>query len=543
MKRLDWLAPFGLGAIAVGLLLGAGIVGWSSGWSFLPVSLGSLCLAGWVGTHIRQIQAFFGLRSTQSNANILVAIAAVLLILGVVNFMGARYTAEFDITETGVARLSPQTQAIVRDLQQPVNVVAVSSAPPSSLLRQQLERYQRLNPAQFSFEFVDPRKDPVRTRALRVTTDNTLVVVTGARQQQLPIPVPLAFESELTPTLVQTLQSEDSTIYFLEGHGELPLESSPDTPAIGQAITALENEGYSTVSLNLVEDETIPADAAAIAIVAPQRALFPAEVERLQTYLDVGGRLLLLLSPQVDAGLQPLLSNWDIELSDDVVVDVSQMSQLLGFGPVVTVVTNYGDHPITQPIAQQGLMTIFPAARSFAGNAEDGNVILLSNDSSWGEMEPEGSNVAYDEGRDRLGPLPLGVAVSREVASAENPPAENPPAENGTNADASDDDATATSEGVDSADEAPTEARLVAIGNAAFIADGTFNQQGNRDLFLNAVNWLVERDALLSIRPKSAINRRFSLTSQNFAGLSILSIVLLPLLALGTGFTVWWQRR
>ncbi|MEO0852405.1 MAG: Gldg family protein, partial [Cyanobacteria bacterium J06648_11] len=291
MKGFDWLAPLGLGALAVGLLLGAGVVGWASGWSFLPIALGSLGLAGWVGTHIPQIQQFFGLRSTQSNANILVAVAAVLAIAGVVNFIGARYTAEFDITETGIARLSPQTQMVVRDLQQPVKVVAVSSAPPAPSLRQQFERYQKLNPAQFSFEFVDPQKDPVRTRALNVTANNTLVVVAGDRQRQLPFPSPLTFESELTPVLVQTLQTEESAVYFLEGHGELPLQSAPDRPALGRAIAALEQEGYTTASLNLVENGDIPSDAAALAIVAPQRALFPAEVDVLQTYLNGGGRL------------------------------------------------------------------------------------------------------------------------------------------------------------------------------------------------------------------------------------------------------------
>ncbi|MEO1131200.1 MAG: Gldg family protein, partial [Cyanobacteria bacterium J06639_1] len=195
MKGFDWLAPVGLGAIAVGLFLGAGIVGWSSGWSFLPLGIGALLLAGWIGTHIPQIQAFFGLRSTQSNANILVAVAAVVVILGIANFLGARYSAEFDISETGVARLSPQTQTVIRTLEQPVRVTAVSTGSPAAYLRQQLERYQKLNPAQFSFDFLDPRKDPVRTRELEVISDNTLVVSAGDRQQQLPIPDPLTLES------------------------------------------------------------------------------------------------------------------------------------------------------------------------------------------------------------------------------------------------------------------------------------------------------------------------------------------------------------
>ncbi|MEM6446460.1 MAG: Gldg family protein [Cyanobacteria bacterium P01_D01_bin.123] len=557
MKGFDWLAPLGLGAIAVGLLLGAGLVGWSSGWSYLPIAIGGLAIAGWIATHISHIQQFFGLRSTQSNANILVAVAAVLVILGIINFLGARYTTEFDVSETGIAELSPQTETALRELQQPVQIVAVSTQP-SPYVRQQLERYQKLNPQQFSFEFLDPQKNPVRTQDLEVTSDNTLVVVTGDRRQQLPAPAPLNFESELTPVIVQVTQSERRAIYFLQGHGELPLASPSGGPSLSQAIAALDREGYATEPLNLVEAGKIPADAAAIAIASPRRALFPAEVETLQTYLNAGGRIFLLIDPRTDAGFEPILTDWGIELEDDIIVDVSQVSQLLGFGPAVAVVTSYGDHPITQPLAQQGLMTLFPAARSLSLSG-DGTAFLSSSAQSWGETDAEIREVSFDENNDLPGPLTLGVALTREVESATSESA-NGTAAAETSSTSEESEAGNTSEAADAGSTESTnadveneaaneseseikEARLVAIGNAAFAADGNFNQQGNRDLFLNAINWLTERDALISIRPKSPVNRRFSLTAQNFNGLVVLSSIVLPILALGTGFTVWWQRR
>lgn len=530
MKGLDWLAPVGFGAIAVGLLLGAAVVGWSSGWSFLPVGIGGLMLAGWIATHIPQIQQFFGLRSTQSTANILVAVIAVLVILGIVNFLGARYTTEFDVTETGITQISSQTETAIRTLEQPLQVIAVSTQPPP-YLREQLERYQKLNPNQFSFEFLDPQRNPVRARELEVTADNTLVIVAGDRRQQIPAPTPLNFESALTPVIVQVTQTAPPSIYFLQGHGELSLNASASgEPSLAQAIAALEREGYATEPLNLVDAGDVPENAAAIAITAPRRALFPAEVETLQTYLNQGGRVLLLLDARADAGIEPILTEWGIELADDIVVDVSRLNQQLGFGAAVSVVTRYADHPITQPLAQQGLMTLFPAARSLSLSGE-GTAFLSSNPQSWGETNADLSEVSFDEGSDLPGPLTLGVALTREVAATDAP--ELPQSTDGETAESAEVEA----------EDKPVEARLVAIGNAAFAADGNFNQQGNSDLFLNSMNWLVDRDALISIRPKSPTNRRFSLTAQNFIGLLVLSCIVLPLVALGIGFTVWWQRR
>ena len=256
-----------------------------------------------------------------------------------------------------------------------------------------------------------------------------------------------------------------------------------------------------------------------LVLAGPQRALFPGEVEKLQDYLAKGGRLLLLIGPRVDAGLDPLLEEWGVVLGNDILIEVRSVS--LGTSPAVALVTTYGDHPITAPLAEQRLMTLFPLARSVETEAREGiqaTPLLRTGPQSWGETSPnlEAGPLQFDPDQDKPGPLTLGVALTRQVEGDQN-----------------------NSE----SQEAPTESRLVVIGNVNFALDGNLRQQGNRDLFLNTLNWLTERTEQISVRPKSITDRRLTLTGQNFRWLVLGSTVLLPVVALGSGAVLWWQRR
>ncbi len=513
----DWTGILGLGVIAIGLLVGAALTGWTA----VPLSLlaaGLALVVVWGLTHQREVSVFLGLRSTQTNANILVAVAAMAVILVLLNVVAVRYDLRLDLTEGGLFTLSPQTRQLVQGLAQPVKVWVVTTAPDPNL-REQLERYRRLNPERFQFEFVDPNRDPLTVQRLQVTQNNTLVVEAGESRQQLPQPPAPELESKLTPVLSKVVNRGELLAYFVQGHGEVSLEAREGTPTLAQAVAALGQEGYRVEPLNLVQSE-IPDKADVLVLAGPQRALFPGEVEKLQEYLAKGGRLLLLIGPRVDAGLDPLLEEWGVVLGDDILIEVSSVSQLLGTGPAVALVTTYGDHPITAPLAEQRLMTLFPLARSVETQAREGiqaTPLLRTSPQSWGETSPnlEAGPVQFDPAQDKPGPLTLGVALSRRLESEKQ----------------------------DSQQSSAPEARLVVIGNVNFALDGNLRQQGNRDLFLNAVNWLTEQTEQISIRPKSITDRRLTLTDQNFRWLVLGSTVLLPLVALGVGAVLWWQRR
>ncbi|WP_407895137.1 Gldg family protein [Scytonema sp. NUACC26] len=89
-----------------------------------------------------------------------------------------------------------------------------------------------------------------------------------------------------------------------------------------------------------------------------------------------------------------------------------------------------------------------------------------------------------------------------------------------------------------------TESRMVVIGNSGFAVNNLFEQQLNKDVFLNSVTWLSQQDRQpLSISPKEVKNRRINLTTAQANLLEISSLFVLPLIGLLAAGLLWWVRR
>ena len=136
-----------------------------------------------------------------------------------------------------------------------------------------------------------------------------------------------------------------------------------------------------------------------------------------------------------------------------------------------------------------------------------------------GQVERE-----LDKG-DKAGPVSLAAAVSAAATDAS------------TSAPAPGDAANKTN------DAPKPETRLVVFGDSDFVTNGYLGIPGNRDLFLNSVNWLAQQENLISIRPKDPEDRRVSLTADQAKLIFWLSILIIPGLILAGGVQTWWRRR
>ena len=47
------------------------------------------------------------------------------------------------------------------------------------------------------------------------------------------------------------------------------------------------------------------------------------------------------------------------------------------------------------------------------------------------------------------------------------------------------------------------ETRLVVVGDSDFAANAYLGTGGNRDMFLNIVNWLAQQENMISVRPRN----------------------------------------
>ncbi len=87
------------------------------------------------------------------------------------------------------------------------------------------------------------------------------------------------------------------------------------------------------------------------------------------------------------------------------------------------------------------------------------------------------------------------------------------------------------------------ESRLVVVGDSDFAANNFAGMGGNRDMFLNMVNWLAQQENLIAVRPRDPADRRISLTAGQDRMITWFTMVILPGLIFFAGIQTWWRRR
>jgi ABC-type uncharacterized transport system involved in gliding motility auxiliary subunit len=85
--------------------------------------------------------------------------------------------------------------------------------------------------------------------------------------------------------------------------------------------------------------------------------------------------------------------------------------------------------------------------------------------------------------------------------------------------------------------------RFIVTGSSSWVANFFLRFNGNRDLFLNMMNWLSSDEDLISIRPKEPEDRRLNMTRNQMTMVFYSSVLVIPLLIVAAGVGVWWQRR
>ena len=473
------------------------------------------------------VQAFAGRQARFGT----LAAASILVVLGIlvaINYLSSRHNKRWDLTAAHQFSLSDQTKKVLQDLKEPVKVRVFARSDQFQQYRDRLDGYTYQS-KQLSVEYIDPEKRPGVAQQLGVTALGTVVFEYKGRNEK----VTSDGEQELTNALIKVIQGRQPKVYFTQGHGEKDTVSAERSGYNG--ITAGLTSGNFVVEKTvLAQAGKVPDDADVLIIAGPKTDFLGPEIEAVKAYLAKGGKVLLMLDPVLKAdqpqpaGLQALLKDWGIEAGNDIVLDVSGMGRLLGTDESVPVAASYPPHPITENF---NLMTAYPLARSMSPveggvNGRTAQKLVETSKASWGETNLKsltGGQPAKMDDDDKKGPVSLAVAVATPAAAAPPPPPK---------------DAKKDSEA-----PKPAETRIVAFGDSDFASNGALGVSGNRDLFLNTVNWLAQQENLISIRPRDPEDRRITLTADQERRIFYLTVLIVPGLVLLAGVQTWWRRR
>lgn len=524
-------------------------------------------------------RAFATMRRTQYGYNVLFGCRLLLGLLVVINVIVARYgPPHFDWTSDKVFTLASASVNQAKALDKPVKFIALypQYSPPGQQLETLFTLYENESDM-VSYEFVDRFEDNIKTQEILKefpgANDPEPVVIVAYGEGENPdhkvikhneifppatvsdlsfqqVETEFKGEDVFTSAIGQLTQAEKTNVYFTTGHGELALDNSDtrDQQGIGVLKESMGRQNMEVEAINLVQKE-IPKDAHVLVIAGPKVPFFPEEVQKLQDYMDGGGHLIAMLDTgpemrdQANTGLESLLADYNVEVQDNLAVDLVSNFRgiarlLVQIGAAASGHSIIDDLKGNQVILEQArevkpissgsppggpgtdppgqysaetLFTTFPAS------------LLTGGPGSWAEGNYRDESVEPGGPEDSPGPVSLAVAVSKDEGSMPNPhagvPGAPPP-------------------------RRKTTPVMVVFGDASFASNPWASQLAtNRDLFLNAVNWMRGRTELIGIQPRTRKNIRLTLDNRQYKRMLFGPSLTMLFLFGALGACVWMVRH
>ncbi len=462
-------------------------------------------------------------------ANVALSIILVFALVVMANWIAKKYPKSYDFVQTSnLYKISDKTKNILNSLNQKVEFFVFSNPQDSELyskIQRLLKAYKNVSP-NVEFTMVDPVRDINKVRLLardlNVEEPDTVVVKIGENKKvltemdmadfkfrhndytggQIKDMKQFKAEQAFTSAILELINPKKIYAKFTVKHGEKNIFGYKDN-GMSEAKRYLLRDNITAEPIELVSLSEIT-NCDVLVIAGPTRKFLPNEVNLIRNYLNNGGRAMVMLDPEVKSGLAPLLKEYNIKIGDDIVVDPER--QIPSLSPIQLVVGLYADHPITQKLKT---FTIFPIARSVSIINEKNKVykareLAVTSGRGWGETDTDSEKFKFDLKTDNEGPMSVAVIVENKK----------------------------------------TGMRLATFGDSDFATNRDLSKGANKDFFLNTMNWLVKREILISIGPKTiAEMKRLNFNAFQLKMITLVVIVAVPLASVVVGFIVYLRRK
>ena len=468
-------------------------------------------------------------------ANTLLAVILALFLFLMVNYLANRHFHRFDLSRARFYELSPKTLNLLDSADKEVKATVFFHSDHALLenVMNLLKEYQVACP-KFSVEYVDPdlmlARAELLARKYRLESRNVVVFDYDGRTQlvgeedlktieveedafgERTRRVSFRGEVEFSSAIRAVLQGSKPNVYFLQGHGEHDPANFDELEGYSRIARAIRRDNVNVYPLVLGEQVEVPEDCQTLLIAGPTKKLAQPELDLLRNYLKDDGRMLVMIDAMTRVGLDTILEDWGLRLQDDVVVDSGRT-----YNGTDVLVNDYGTHPIVRGLTQ--VVSMFHLPRSVEvvasevgteGDQPRVSPLVFCSETGWAESDPSRSPTEFDPQEDRPGPIPLAVAVEQGNVA-----------------------------GLD-VEIRPT--RLVVFGDSDFVSNRALTG-GNTDLFLNALNWLLEREELMEIEPKEYHEYRLVISGHELHILLCVVVLGVPGCVALFGLVVWLRRR
>lgn len=434
--------------------------------------------------------------------------------------------ASIDVTSQKLYSITEDTEKILKDLKEDITIyVLVKEENQDTNLEKTLKRYES-GSSHITVEYKDPSVSPSFYKEYSDTalTGNSIIVVGENRSKVIDYYDIYEYsidystyqqtisgydgEGQITSAISYVTSENATVMYEITGHNEHTLS--------GSFTDALEKQNVDLESLNLVENETIPEDAACIFMLSPEKDYSEDDVNKIKTYLENGGKAVIAGNYEAEdlTNFKTILEQYNVNLVDGIVVEGNAQNYyqapycLLPEIAYDTVTSGTSDGYIFAPYCQG-----FTYPQQTEEEAESSDItytpLLTTSEASYSKVDPVHAQTLEKEENDIAGPFAVGLHVAK-----------------------------ASTEEGESTD-------LYLFGSADIFTDeaSSYVYENNLTLFTGVTTQFSGGEAE-SVIPVKSYEVSSLVVSQAvaFAGMLIM-LVLIPVGLLVAGIVIWARRR
>lgn len=486
-------------------------------------------------------------RKWNLSLNLLVSILAVLALVLMSNYLAARHFLRWSWSSNAQADLSPLSLRVLSGVTNLVKVTLYfdKSEPLSEMSWNLLKAYRYANPL-IQLESVDYTREPGAAQLIKskyklgeadrdvviFSCQDRIKVVSQSELSDIDIQPLVTGQSQevrrthfkgealFTSAFLNVINTRQLKAYFLIGHGEHTPDSDDGVAGYSRFASVLRENNVQFDKLRLEGPGAIPNDCNLLIIAGPGDALHPDVLDKINRYLQQGGRLFLLFQNYItvrrDVGLEGVMANWGVAVGRNVVIDEKSY---ISPNKTDLVSSTFGSHPVMRPVHFRQIYLVLPRAVSKDPRAPSGTdapqiePLLFTSEAGRipSSVEADGS-FSPKAANDLSGNVPLMVAVEKGGVRNVN-------ADRGTT-------------------------RMIVVGDSVFLSNNNIDREANHDFASYAINWLLARPELLvNIPPKPISEYKLTMTAAQMATARWIMLGGFPGSVLLIGSLVWLRRR
>ena len=482
--------------------------------------------------------------SAYSSTVIAGSIAVAVILNLIVAELPSRYTV-FDLTANRLYSLTDDTKELVSNIGEDVTIyVLANENQADSTLANTLDSYEGLS-SHIKVTYVDPAVNPkFYTKYTDGSISSNSVIVESSRRSRVVDYNDLYVseydystysqnvtgydaEGQITSAISYVLSENMPKIYMVTGHGELELDST--------FTDVIQKANIDTETINLMDYDAVPEDAAAVFVNAPAGDFSSDDTEKLLTYLNDGGDIFIntTYTGKDMPNFDKLLDFYGVQVSKGLIIETAQNSY---YQDPFYLLPSIEYDTITSDIYSGNSYVFAPYCQGLTfTEKEDVEVtpLLASSEKSYVRDDIENSTSYDRQDGDEDGPFYIGLSCAAQVAGA-----------------ASQEQETDESGNTDAASGDVKNSESTAI---IFSCENLFTQEAdtmvagtNQKLFSGVLQAFETEDGESSsvVIPVKNYEVEYLTVSQSWISiLALITVIVIPFGFLITGFVIWFRRR